>query len=148
MAQFNRLKTEKEAKRVEPEVSSSLSSTNKSVIRAIARFVATGILYPDMTEEQRCEELVRAFYVDAKFQPSWEEIFKKASEMKDSQGVRTYPGVETLLLAFKGTLGTPQARGRRRAPPPVLTEPPANPDMNAVLGPPPANVLTNGTTTT
>ena len=131
MPEFNRLKTEKEAKKLEPEVSGYIKSENKSVVRAVARFVATTQLYPDMTNAARAEALIKAFYVDAKFQPSWEPIFTVA--------VQKYPGLEELVSQLKGTLGTPQARGRRRKDTAsVLVTPPDNPDMEAPLGPPPA----------
>ena len=130
MPEFNRLKTEKEAKKLEPEVSGFIKSENKSVVRAVARFVATTTLYPEMTNVDRADALVKAFYVDAKFQPSWEPVFAVA--------LTKYPGIESLISHLKENLGTPQARGRRRKETSsVLVNPPDVPDVEAVLGPPP-----------
>jgi len=116
---FNKQKVEKAAKAKERSLLSSLTTDNKSVIRAIARYEAAKETYPDAGKDQLLAAIVDAWYKTAKYQPSWDAPFEKHA-----------PELGTKL---KSCLGTPSPRGRRSK---AATEPPppASDHPDAVLG--------------
>lgn len=119
---FNKAKVEKVAKAKERKITETVSTDNKSVIRALARYDAAKELYASAPQDQLLTALVDSFYKNAKYQPSWEAPFQKhAPELGE---------------ALKGNLGAPQPRGRRSKS--TSGElPPTTEDPEATLGPAP-----------
>lgn len=124
---FNKLKVEKLAKSKETDIVASNLTDNRSVIRAIARFQAAKDLHPDAPEQERLDSLFESFYLEAKWQPAWEEPFKKSS-------------AASLGEMLKIKLGTPAVRGRRKAEPVQPTVEPDSVDPEAILEPEPQAV--------
>jgi regulator of sirC expression with transglutaminase-like and TPR domain len=108
---------EKLAKQKEIGLTSSITTDNKSVLRALARLEAVKELYKELTEEQQLEGLIELFYKDAKWQQSWKDPLEKHAPV--------------LAARMQGKLGMPAPRIRKKAPemPPPPTE-----DPEAVLG--------------
>ena len=78
--EFNKQKVEKKAKLVEERISRNVESTNRSVIRALARGEAAREIYVkpgEHSEELVLATLVKKFYTGAKFQPAWKESLAK-----------------------------------------------------------------------
>lgn len=116
---FNKAKVEKVAKAKERKITETVSTDNKSVIRALARYDAAKELYPTAPKDQLLAALVDSFYKNAKYQPSWDAPFQKyAPELGE---------------ALKGNLGAPSPRGRR-AKSSTGEPPPTTEDPDAVLG--------------
>lgn len=122
MADFNKAKIEKEAKKLEVGgLPQSLKTENKSCIRAVARYKAACSMYPEEGAPAVAESLMNLFYKGAKFQPSWEESLREEAP--------------ELLAQMKGSLGTPAPRGRRKKGETSQAVPEGAPDPDADVAP-------------
>lgn len=101
--EFDKTKVENKAKILEERVSQGIESSNRSVVRALARGKAARELYTSKgTEEEILDTLVKKFYTGAKFHPSWDETLSK----HDPQ----------LAARMKSHMGEPAPRKRKTSP--------------------------------
>lgn len=98
--EFDKTKVENKAKLLEDRVSQGIESSNRSVIRALARGKAAREIYVSKgSEEEILDTLVKKFYTGAKFHPSWDETLSK----HDPQ----------LTVRMKALMGAPAPRKRK-----------------------------------
>lgn len=98
--EFDKAKVESKAKILEERVGQSIESTNRSVIRALARGKAAREIYTGKgSEEEILDTLVKKFYTGAKFHPTWDETISKHDPH--------------LAVRMKAFMGTPAPRKRK-----------------------------------
>lgn len=123
MAELNKAKIEKAAKKIESEgLGVELDTENKSCVRAVARFKAATSMYTGVSGEDIADSLVEIFYKGAKFQASWIETMTNHCPV--------------LLNKMQKLLDAPSPRGRRKKESSVVQDvPPGIPDPDSMIAP-------------